>query len=92
MIRLRVDEPKIIELCVDESKVVELGIEEKIVIIDPGHMDIYEGPYVVDPDFDGRVLLTNQKLMTDDVTVNPIEVARTTNPAGGKTVYIGGII
>ena len=82
MIRLRVDEPE----------VIRLRIEEKVVIVDPSSIDTYDGDYVIDPDFDGRVLLTNQKRMTDDVTINPIEVARTTNPAGGKTVYIGGII
>lgn len=92
MVRLQVDEPEVIGLCVDESEIVELGFEEKIVIVDPGQMDVYDGPYVVDPDFDGQVLDTNNKMMTDDVTVNPILVARTSNPSGGTTVYIGGII
>lgn len=52
----------------------------------------YPGPYEVDPEFDSVVLETNNKLMTDDVTVNPIYVGRTSNPSGGITVYIGGTI
>lgn len=54
--------------------------------------DPYPGPYVVDPAFSEQILETRNKVMTDDVTVNPIEVSRTSNPAGGITVYIGGII
>ena len=52
----------------------------------------YEGPYTLDPDFDGVTLPTKNKTMRDDVTVNPIEVARVSNSAGGTTIYIGGII
>lgn len=52
----------------------------------------YAGEYEVDPDFEGKVLKTKSKVMSDDVTVNPIEVSRVSNPAGGKTIYIGGII
>ena len=52
----------------------------------------YEGPYTLDPDFDGVTLPTKNKTMRDDVTVNPIEVARLGNSAGGTTIYIGGII
>lgn len=52
----------------------------------------YDGAYIVDPDFVGRTLGTRNKLMRDDVTVNPIEVSEVSNLAGGKTVYIGGII
>lgn len=52
----------------------------------------YEGPYSVKPKFEDQTLLTNNKLMSDDVQVEAIEVSRTTNLAGGITVYIGGII
>ncbi len=53
---------------------------------------VYDGDYVVDPRFVSQTLETQGKVMRDDVTVNSIEVARTSNPQGGKTVYIGGII
>ena len=52
----------------------------------------YTGNYIVDPDFATQTLETKEKYMLDDVTVNPIEVARVSNPAGGRTIYIGGEI
>lgn len=51
----------------------------------------YAGPYIIDPTFERQLLNTNNKLLTDDVTVNEICVSRVTNPSGGITVYIGGI-
>ena len=57
-----------------------------------GEANPYTGDYTVDPDFDGKVLQTRQKYMRDNVTVNPIQVESVSNPAGGRTVYIGGII
>lgn len=51
----------------------------------------YEGEYEVIPDFDTQILETEDKRMTDDVTVHPIPVHRTSNPYG-TTVYIGGIL
>lgn len=53
---------------------------------------VYEGPYTLDPDFNGVTLPTKNKTMGADVTVNPIAVARVGNSAGGTTIYIGGII
>ena len=50
----------------------------------------YDGDYTVDPLFTAQTLQTNGLRMTDDVTINPIYVADTSNPAGGTTVYIGG--
>lgn len=51
----------------------------------------YTGQYNVTPDFDTQTLETENKYMTDDVTVFPIPVHRTTNPYG-TTVYIGGLL
>lgn len=58
------------------------------------HMDgePYEGKYEVTPDFDGTTLETSGKTLSNDVTVHPITVSRTSNPSGGNTVYIGGVI
>ena len=52
----------------------------------------YQGQTVVDPDFTGTVLETAQKIVLSDITVNPIQVESVSNPTGGRTVYIGGII
>lgn len=51
----------------------------------------YDGPYTVTPDFETQKLATKDKLLKDNVTVDPIAVARVENPAGGKTIFIGGI-
>lgn len=56
------------------------------------HIPTYPGPYVVTPMFSEQVLNTNNKLMSSDVEVEAIYVSSVTNPAGGNTVYIGGII
>ena len=52
----------------------------------------YEGEYEVDPMFTKQTLATKDLRMTDDVTVNAIEVQTVSNPSGGNTVYIGGLI
>ena len=51
----------------------------------------YDGEVVADPDFNGIVLQTSNKVLKSNITVNPIRVERTTNLSGGLTVYIGGI-
>lgn len=58
----------------------------------PVGYDKYTGDYVVKPEFQDRVLETSQKLMSSDVAVKAIEVQRVSNAAGGRTVYIGGLI
>lgn len=50
----------------------------------------YNGPYIVKPSFEDQTLYTNNKLMNSDVEVEAIEVSRTTNLAGGITIFIGG--
>ena len=57
-----------------------------------GETNPYTGSYTIDPDFEGQVLQTQRKYMTDNVTVNPIQVESVSNIEGGRTVYIGGII
>lgn len=53
---------------------------------------LYDGPYEVKPKVEQSItLLTKNKRMKDNVVVDPIEVSRVTNTAGGTTVYIGGI-
>lgn len=63
-----------------------------VIVNTQGDAVPYTGDYIVDPDFATQILGTKEKYMLDDVTVNPIEVARVSNPAGGRTIYIGGEI
>ncbi len=63
-----------------------------LTVLDPADAETYKGAYIVDPDFTTQTLATKYKRMSDDVTVNAIEVQRVSNTAGGRTVYIGGII
>ena len=56
-----------------------------------GFHEPYDGPYTVTPDFETQELATKDRLLKDNVTVDPIVVARVENPAGGKTIFIGGI-
>ena len=66
--------------------------EFDVAVNTQGDVVPYTGDYIVDPDFATQILGTKEKFMLDDVTVNPIEVARVSNPAGGRTIYIGGEI
>ena len=73
----------------EDENAFDLTMEENIILSYSG--DPYTGAYNVKPDFNGTILETENKIMTDDVTVEPIEVARVSNTSGGTTVYIGGI-
>ena len=73
----------------EEENAFDLTMDENIILSCSG--DPYTGAYNVKPDFYGTTLETESKFMTDDVTVEPIEVARVSNTSGGTTVYIGGI-
>lgn len=90
-IPLKVEDDISIKLKVKSESRVGLTVEEQIVVAGDYYED-YEGSYTVTPDFSGQTLETMNKHMTDDVIVEPIEVSRTSNPSGGTTVYIGGII
>lgn len=56
-----------------------------------GNYETYSGDYSVRVPFGGddTVLETGNKLMRDNLTVEAVNVAETTNPAGGKTMIIG---
>ena len=62
------------------------------VEVDSSGYGTYKGDYVVDPDWDAQKLDTKNKKLSDDITVNAIELQRVSNAAGGCTVYIGGLI
>lgn len=54
-----------------------------------GRFPYYTGEYVVDPRKVEQTLATANKSMRDDVTVNPIFYAETSNLGGGLTAVIG---
>lgn len=68
-----------------------LSVAFDVTIRGGGGGEPYDGPYTVTPDFEAQKLATKDKLLKDNVTVDPIAVARVENPAGGKTIFIGGI-
>lgn len=67
----------------------ESGIVTKVIGQD---LPTYTGVTEVDPDFDGVTLHTANKVLVNNITVNPIKVESVSNLSGGRTVYIGGII
>ena len=68
-----------------------LAVAFDVTIRGGGGGEPYDGPYTVTPDFETQELATKDRLLKDNVTVDPIVVARVENPAGGKTIFIGGI-
>lgn len=79
------------ELTVDDDEAYEVDLDT-VIKVEYITGDMYNGPYVVDPEFEEQILATRNKTMSDDVTVHRIDVSTVENPAGGNTVYIGGII
>lgn len=51
--------------------------------------DIYTGAYTVVPKYFDQILDTDEKLMSDDVTVLAVPYSEVSNPDGGLTVIIG---
>lgn len=68
------------------------GTPDKVIKVTDYDAPVYTGETSVDPDFTGTVLQTAQKIVTNNITVNPIQVESVSNIQGGRTVYIGGII
>lgn len=54
-----------------------------------GRFPYYTGDYVVEPRKVEQILATKNKSMSDDVTINPIYYAETSNLSGGVTAFIG---
>lgn len=80
----------------DSALTFDLGTDSGLVfdISTPTYLDsdIYTGAVDISPDFDGVILATAHKLVTDDIIVAPIQVENVSNTSGGVTVYIGGIV
>lgn len=65
---------------------VDFGTLQKVSGED---VDPYLGDYIVTPTVNGFTLPTQQKLMTNDLTINKIPYYQVGNNSGGTTVYIG---
>ncbi len=50
---------------------------------------LYTGDYFVTPTVNGQILPTADRLLVEDMTINPIPYYDVGNLAGGSTVYIG---
>lgn len=71
----------------DQNFIIDFGeIQEA-----GGSIPSYTGDYEVTPTASGFTMPTQNKKMTDDVTVKAIPYYETSNPSG-KTVYIAGQI
>lgn len=60
-----------------------------IVAMTP-NLEDYVGNYTIIPDFTQQVMPTNDKHMTDDVTIESIPYSEVANQSGGLTINIGG--
>lgn len=70
---------------IDDSEIM-FEIEEGI---GSGTLPPYEGSYIVTPRKVEQVLETNDKRMTDDVTIEAISYIEVGNLGGGTTATIG---
>lgn len=69
-----------------------IDVIRESLTITVGDLPTYTGATAVDPDFVGVTLPTRNTSVYSDIDVNAIQVETVSNPSGGDTVYIGGII
>lgn len=73
---------------IDPAKVdLKFNAYQRVIATDET-VDRYKGDYEVTPTLEGETLPTKQKLMEENLTVNPIPIYETSNNSGGTTVYI----
>ena len=68
---------------------LELDFGEIQQVAADGKYTLFQGEYAVTPTVDGTSVPTKDKLMEDDLTVNPIPYFDVSNTSGGTTIYIG---
>lgn len=59
------------DLDISEAEAIDVEIETAIQV-NTITGDMYDGPYSVDPNFETQILGTANKVMKNDVTVNPV--------------------
>ena len=75
-----------------DLKNFNIGFAENIIInAVPDGFSVYEGEYSVTPQITAQTLETENKLMTDDLTIKAIPYFEVSNLAGGSTVTIGNM-
>lgn len=90
------DKALYLDIEIQTPKALDIGIDDDVKTLNftidgasGGRLPWYEGAYEVDPRKVEQILETRHKSMRDDVTVNPIFYAETTNLSGGLTAVIG---
>ena len=87
-VRLRVNDPPSVRLKLNDLHQIRFS-QNQYILVRGGDYDRYTGEYVVVPKSSTQTLETNDKLMTDDVSVLAIPYTEVTNQSGGYTVSIG---
>lgn len=59
-------------------------------VVHVADVEKYDGDCTIIPTFDEQRMRTENKLMTDDVTILSIPYSEVSNPEGGLTINIGG--
>ena len=95
-------EEQVITINLDEQEEsLKLELREEDFIVDFSIIDVFkiysgdkffEGPYNYDPTFEAQIISTKDFTMKEDLTLNKINVSKTSIQSGGNTVYIGGNI
>lgn len=67
------------------------GVSGVVYEVERNPHETYDGDYMVIPSLNEQVLYTENKLMTDDVTITEIPYFETSN-VSGTTVYIADTI
>ena len=87
MITVRVLQPSPVEVCLQRPAPLSAELGEISLFRFP----LYDGPYQATPSPEEDIVLeTEGKRMTQQVTLLKIPYAEVNNPAGGKTITIGG--
>lgn len=84
------EEPSVeLEIQLDSNDDFNVNFGETTEIM-PDDVPVYEGPHEVNPTFQDQILDTSGLLLENDITIEPIPLARVSNNSGGMTVIIGG--
>ena len=86
-VRFTEDKPFRVKFSEDKRFRVSFGTIQNITEYVGG--EVYDGAYEVTPRLHKQALLTAEKVMLHDVTINEIPIVKVSNTSGGNTVVIG---
>ena len=72
------------------KSVFQVEFDTAVEIKEYTGVDVYDGKYTLTPETTDQVLITKEKLLKENVTINAVQKQIVENPAGGQTVTIGG--